>query len=116
MKEPSGRYKVTWGKTSKEFSAEQLSAGVNLAAEFIDNPFSEPFQQVENAIRDQQNFETPLVKSLLTRFPEYKRLLPEATENLELVATAGLRRDKELMNKSSAAVKPVTHKIQIERQ
>ncbi len=47
VKEPAGRYKVTWGKTSKEFSAEQLSTGINLAAEFIDNPFSEPFQKVE---------------------------------------------------------------------
>ncbi len=115
VKEPAGRYKVTWGKTSKEFSAEQLSAGVNLAAEFLENPFSEPFQQVENVIRNQQNFETPLVKNLLTRLPEYKHLLPEATENIELVATAGLRRDKELISQSSAAVKPVSHKIQIER-
>jgi hypothetical protein len=31
------------------------------------------------------------------------------------VATAGLRRDKELISQSSAAVKPVRHKIQIER-
>jgi lysophospholipase L1-like esterase len=115
VKEPSGRYKVTWGKTSKEFSAEQLSAGINLAAEFLDNPFSEPFQQVENVIRAQQNFETPLVKSLLTKFPEYKRLLPEATENLELIAATGLRHDKELMSQSSSAVKPVTHRIQIEK-
>ena len=35
VKEPAGRCKVTWGKSSKEFSAEQLSAGVNLAAEFV---------------------------------------------------------------------------------
>jgi lysophospholipase L1-like esterase len=115
VKEPAGRYKVTWGKSSKEFSAEQLSGGVNLAAEFVDNPFSEPFQQVENVIRGQQSFETPLVKSLLHNLPEYKRLLPETTENLELIAAAGLRHDKDLMGQSSAAVKPVGHKIQIER-
>ena len=115
VKEPAGRYKVTWGKSSKEFSAEQLSGGVNLAAEFVDNPFSEPFQQVENVIRGQQDFETPLVKSLLHNLPEYQRLLPETTENLELIAAAGLRHDKDLMGQSSAGVKPVIHKIQIER-
>ena len=114
VKDPPGRCKVTWGKASKEFTAEQLSGGVNLAAEFLDNPFSEPFQQVENVIRGQQEFETPLVKNLLHNLPEYKRLVPEATENLELVAVAGLRRDKDLMSQSSAAVKPVSHKIRIE--
>ncbi len=115
VKEPTGRYKVTWGKSSKEFSAEQLSAGVNLAAEFIDNPFSEPFQQVEKAIRGQQDVETPLIKNLLHSVPEYKRLVPETAENLELVAIAVPRREKELMAQSSAAVKPVSHKILIER-
>ena len=44
---PADHYKVTWGKTSKEFSASQLKEGINLAAEFLDNPFSEAFQKVD---------------------------------------------------------------------
>ena len=50
--------KVTWGEASKTFSANELAKGVNLAAEFLDNPFSEPFKAVENAVRRQQEYET----------------------------------------------------------
>ena len=46
--------KIQWGDTSKIFTAEQLAAGVNLAAEFLKNPFSEPFAKVQEAIRKQQ--------------------------------------------------------------
>ncbi|HEV3417157.1 MAG TPA: SGNH/GDSL hydrolase family protein [Pirellulales bacterium] len=113
VKEPAGRCKVTWGTTSKEFSAEQLSNGINLAAEFLDNPFSEPFQQVENVIHRQQEFETPLVKNLLHSIPDYKRAAPDASDSLEQVATGCVREDKELISVSSSAVKPVRHKIVI---
>src|SRR6185295_2891091 len=40
----AGKYKVTWGSESKEFSADELAKGINLAAEFLDNPFSGPFK------------------------------------------------------------------------
>lgn len=116
VRDSGGPCKITWGKETKEFSADQLSHGVNLAAEFLDNPFSEPFQQVENAIRRQQDFETPLVKNLIHNMPEYRRLLPEAADNLNQLAAAGLNHDRELMKQSAAAVKPVTHKIVIERK
>lgn len=114
VRDAPARCKVTWGGTSKEFTAEQLSTGINLAAEFLDNPFSEPFQQVENVIRRQQEFETPLVKSLLHNIPEYKRLLPDTTDNFEQIATKGISRDKELMKESAAAIRPVKHKLVIE--
>ena len=39
------RFRVTWGDASKEYPAEQLAKGINLAAEFLDNPFSEPFRK-----------------------------------------------------------------------
>ena len=74
---PADKCKVTWGKSSKEFSKEQLAKGINLAAEFIDNPFSEPFRKVEAAVREQQKYETPLVKSVVTKLPDFKKLVPE---------------------------------------
>src|SRR5690606_30837746 len=49
--------KVTWGTESKVFSAEQLEKGVNLAAEFLNNPFCEPFYTVHKAVREQQKGE-----------------------------------------------------------
>ena len=107
-------YNVTWGKTSKQFSAQQLTSGINLAAEFLDSPFSEPFQQVEGVIRNQQNFETPLVKSLLTKLPEFKQMVPGEAESLDRIASAAIQRDGELAKASSAAVKPVLHTLKIE--
>ena len=107
-------YNVTWGKASKQFSAQQLTSGVNLATEFLDNPFSEPFQQAEAVIRTQQNFETPRVKSLLTKLPEFKQMVPGEGESFDRIASAAVQRDGEMAKASSAAVKPVHHALKIE--
>lgn len=72
---PAGatRLKVTWGSHTKEFGVEQLEKGINLSAEFLDNPFSEPFRKVHEAIQRQQRYETPMMKDLLHSVPEWKR-------------------------------------------
>ena len=62
------RLEVTWGKWSKIFRAEELAKGVNLAAEFLDNPFSAPFKAVENAVSKQQQYEGPGGRSIWTNF------------------------------------------------
>ncbi len=111
---PADKYKVTWGSTSKEFSKDQLAKGINLAAEFLDNPFSEPFHKVEEAVRTQQSYETPLVKTMMTKLPDFKRVVPEESEALEKIASAGIRHDQELIAASRATVKPVKHTIVIE--
>ena len=111
---PAERYKVTWGKTSRKFTAEQLKEGVNLAAEFLDNPFSVPFARVEAAVRKQQEYETPLVKNLLHNVPEFKRLVPEESEAFDRIPSAGLRRDQALLAKAAATVTPVEHTLVIE--
>jgi lysophospholipase L1-like esterase len=111
---PAAGAKVTWGSASKQFTAEQLGQGVNLAAEFLDNPFSEPFRKVETQIRQQQEFETPLVKTLIHFTPFSKEVAPEEVASLERVIEAGIRRDKSLAEASSAAVVPVRHQLSIE--
>ncbi len=111
---PAEKCKVTWGATSKEFSKEQLAKGINLAAEFIDNPFSEPFRKVEDAVRVQQNYETPLVKSLITKLPDFENLVPEDKASLDHVAATALKHDQELFAAAAATVTPVKHKIVIE--
>jgi lysophospholipase L1-like esterase len=108
------RYRVTWGKSSKEFTAEALAGGINLAAEFLDNPFCGPFEKVEAKIRQQQDYETPLVKSLIHSLPDYKRMLPDEAATLDRLAAEGIRRDKALREASAAAVVPVRHTIRIE--
>jgi lysophospholipase L1-like esterase len=111
---PADRCKVTWGSTSKKFSREQLAKGVNLAAEFLENPFSEPFRKVEAAIREQQNYETPLIKTVVTKLPDFKKVVPEESATIEKIADTAIRRDQELFAASAAAVTPVKHTIVIE--
>jgi len=111
---PAERYKVTWGKTSREFTASQLKEGINLAAEFLDNPFSFPFQRIEAAVRKQQEYETPVVKNLLHNVPEFKRLIPEEAAAFDRILPAALTHDQTLLATAAAAVKPVEHTLVIE--
>ena len=61
---PAGRYRVTWGETSKTYTAEELAKGVNLAADFEINPFSEAFKRVDEAVAKKQAYETRQIKDL----------------------------------------------------
>ncbi|MCO6047164.1 SGNH/GDSL hydrolase family protein [Aeoliella sp. ICT_H6.2] len=60
----SDRYKVTWGEHSREYSADELAAGINLAKEFPQNPFSKAFQEVDSAVKAKQDFETHQIKQV----------------------------------------------------
>jgi hypothetical protein len=106
--------KVTWGSASKTFKAAELEKGVNLAAEFIDNPFSGPFMAVEKVIRQQQDYETPLVKTLLNGLGELKRMVPDEAESFDRITASAMKRQQQLQAASAAAVKPVTHTIKVE--
>jgi lysophospholipase L1-like esterase len=57
-------YKVTWGRESKTFSAEQLNNGINLAQEFPLTPFSMAFAKVDAAVAAKQAYETKQIKSI----------------------------------------------------
>ncbi len=110
----AARFKVTWGDVSKEYTAEQLAKGINLAAEFLDNPFSEPFRQVEGKISQQQALEVQLVKNLLHDIPAYKQIAPAEADSLEKVAQALVAKDETARNASATAIAPVKHVIKIE--
>ncbi|MDB5296575.1 MAG: hypothetical protein JWO31_2558 [Phycisphaerales bacterium] len=106
--------KVTWGGQTKEFSSADLAKGVNLAGEFLDNPFSEPFKAVQDAVRKKQAFETPLVKTLLHNLPDYEKALPDEKDALAKLRAALLAKYKPMPATVTAAVKPVRHMIKIE--
>jgi lysophospholipase L1-like esterase len=57
-------YQITWGPTSRTYSVQQLSTGVNLAADFPANPFSGAFEAVDQAVARKQDFETRQIKNL----------------------------------------------------
>ena len=69
-----GNVKITWGEKSKQFPADQLAKGINLAAEFMDNPFVESFVKVHQAVQAQQGFETPMIKALVNSRMRYHDL------------------------------------------
>jgi len=110
----AGHLKVTWGKESRVFSAAQLEQGINLAAEFMDNPFAEAFASVDKAVREQQAFEGPAVNNFLHNLPEWNRLLPEEKAALDQLKMATVQKAEMLGQASRAAVVPVRYAIKIE--
>jgi lysophospholipase L1-like esterase len=108
------KYKVTWGDTSRNYTCSELSKGINLAADFLDNPFCEPFSRCEEIFRKQQIFETRLTRFLLHRIPDFLRYAPETKEELDDVIEVLYRKDKEIAAASAASVVPVRHSIKIE--
>jgi len=55
-------YTVTWGETSKRYSAAELKTGVNLAKDFAKHPLAAPFKKIWDAVNDKQTYETEQIK------------------------------------------------------
>jgi len=113
----SAKAKVTWGSQSKEFSREQLEAGINLAAEFTKTPFDAAFNDLSNAVSQKEIFETTLVKNLVTHM---RVIAAEAAEEPK-VAAALAKLKKKLADEHAKQdanvrrfIKPVTHTIKVE--
>lgn len=106
----TSRMKVTWGEASKTFSAIELAKGINLAAEFLDNPFSEPFKAVENAVRRQQEYETQGMKSIW----HSKENLAEDQAALQKLADGVMKKARAFEAAAHHAVKPVKHTLKVE--
>jgi len=108
--------KVIWGGASKSFTKEELEKGINLAEEFAENPFADPFRKIEGLIATKQNFETGMIKSLINLFP---RLVDSMGKDKALEASVEALR-KQLFDtheKLDAAVRtarlPVKHTISV---
>lgn len=108
---------VTFGNQTKTFTKEQLSTGINLAAEFLDNPFSKPFDNVMNQVARKQAFETTMIKSLVTNFRQFQGL---SSEDPEIQSAMDSLRDKmfavddKAYAKAKDAVVPVRYTIQVQ--
>ena len=57
---PNQPVRVTWGGRALVFTREQLEAGVNLAAEFPDNPFGPTMRRLDAAVWRKQVYERSL--------------------------------------------------------
>lgn len=126
-------YKVTWGSNSKNYTAAQLARGVNLADDFAENPFSDAFKKVDNAVAAKQAYETKQIKKIfhdlvggrvkaedIEKDPELKRLseLRGADGKLDRdkVAAETEKTRAPLAAAIREAFVPVTHTIKIEAQ
>ncbi len=108
------KVKVTWGTASKEFAAADLAKGINLAAEFLDNPFSAPFAKVHAAIAQKQGMEVGLIKQQIHNLPAYLSAAPQEKDSIERIAAALVAKDKAARADVGAAVTPVKHVIKVE--
>ena len=107
---------VTFGTTTKTFTKEQLSAGVNLAAEFIDNPFVAPFNRVLGAVGQKQASETSMIKGFITNFRQLRGPLaddPEVQAALATIRRKMMETNDAAYAKAKAAVEPVRYTLVI---
>jgi lysophospholipase L1-like esterase len=105
------RISVTWGAATKTFTAAALAQGINLAAEFLDNPFVPYFADVESHVRGQQIYETPLVKNYIHNLSQYIDLLPAEKATWTHLADLGIEQEQALRTAAVHAVVPVTHRL-----
>jgi len=113
---PKPMAEVSWGTATKVFSKADLEAGINLAEEFPDNPFSEPFQRLEQLVAEKQSRETLVVKGIITHFPALAGETSKDREIMELTEELRqklLERNAQDAARVRAAVVPVTHQIRI---
>ena len=109
----AGKVNVTWGAETKEYTPRQLAQGINLAAEFLNNPFSGPFREVHEAVLRQQRYETPMMKEVLHGLPNVTNALPEKKALFDSMRASLIKEDEALRQAAVASVKPVVHEIHI---
>lgn len=105
VKGDAANYDVSWGQTAKTYTGAQLKQGVNLAADFETNPFSEAFKKVDDAVGAKQAYETEQIKKTFRS--------PEAKADMEAVVAATEAKRAPLAEAIKAAFVPVTHTIKI---
>ena len=111
----SAKAKVTWGDESKEFTADELAHGINLAAEFQKGPFVKPFFEVHRAVQAQQAYEGMFIRSFLSDL-KYQLLhqVPQKASAVNAMEASMKDVEAGFFENSAKAVKPVTHTIKIE--
>lgn len=111
-----GKVRVTFGPASKEFDAAAAEKGINLAAEFVDNPFSKPFAKVHAAVEAQQKYETPMMKEMLHNLPEWKKAAASGGQEGAFAELEKSMREADAALRTSAAkaVQPVRYTVKVE--
>ena len=66
------------------------------------------------AVREQQNFETAVVKNLMNSLSVWEKYFPENEKEVTTLGDSILDRSADFRAKSSATVVPVRHSLRIE--
>ncbi|NND96966.1 MAG: SGNH/GDSL hydrolase family protein [Pirellulaceae bacterium] len=99
---------VNWGDWSHKFSATELANGINLADQFVENPFFDAFERVDQAVAAKQAFETHQIKREF-----HKKGRGGGDDAFEkLVAQTEAEREK-LVEAIGDQFRPVTHTITV---
>ncbi|MGB7343954.1 MAG: SGNH/GDSL hydrolase family protein [Pirellulaceae bacterium] len=101
----TNKAKITWGEHSQVFAAADLQTGINLADKFVDNPFCDAFNRVDEAVAAKQAFETHQVKKVF-HSKEAKLDFQKAVKETEAER-------KPLVEKIATAFEKVTHTIKV---
>jgi len=105
--------KVTWGTDSKVFSAADLEKGINLADEFLNNPFCDRFNDLQTLVAAKQSTELSFASNVLHNLGHYKTALPAQSDNLDQIAAGCVDLQKKFSDVVANAVLPVDHAIVI---
>ena len=109
--------KVTWGVETKEFAKEQLEKGINLMAEFEKTPFDQAFFTFMNAVRLKQEYETPMIKNMVSGFRSFTndaKSDPEFASALETLKKKLVEKQEKLDTAERQFLVPVKHTIKVE--
>jgi hypothetical protein len=115
----SGSAKITWGNQSRHFSSDQLERGINLAAEFLDNPFCGSFKKLERKILVKQRFEKFTLRDTLRKLKNLERNLEldkELDSALNTLRRKLFKTHRQLLDDVHASVAPVKHVLMIQPQ
>ncbi|GEP42356.1 SGNH/GDSL hydrolase family protein [Brevifollis gellanilyticus] len=113
----AAKAKVTWGTETKEFTKEQLTTGINLAAEFTKSPFDAPFIKLATAVSAKQAYETPMIKAMITNFRNFANDAkddPEFATALNTLKQKMMAKQEKLDVDAHAKLVPVKHTIKVE--
>jgi lysophospholipase L1-like esterase len=107
--------KITWGNTTKEYAAADLAKGINLAAEFLANPFVDQFRKVDNAVKNQEAQETLLWQVFMHSVATWKQTFAPGTDAaFDQIIAAGMTQHNALNKSAADLVIPIEHTIKIE--
>jgi lysophospholipase L1-like esterase len=107
--------KNTWGTATKEYASADLAKGINLASEFLANPFVDQFNKVDNAVHAQEDQETLLFQTFMHNVADWKqRFAPGQEAAFDQLIAGGMTHHNELYKTAADLVIPIEHTIKIE--